>query len=112
MLPRSQRISTQLFKEIIQKGVAFHATFFVARIQKTGKASNFGVSVPKKVAKTAVLRNKIRRRVYSAIRNISKKGLNSHQNVIFVVKLGIEKLNQIELQQEIEKIFVKTGLLK
>jgi ribonuclease P protein component len=109
MLPRKQRISTQLFKDIIQKGSAFHAPLFSIRIKKTLNNSRFGVSVPKKVAKTAVLRNKIRRRVYSALKVIN---INNQHDVIFIAKIGIEKLKQIELSQEINKIFVKSGLLK
>lgn len=109
MLPRTQRITTRLFTDIVQKGSAFHAPLFSIRVKKAQNKSRFGVSVPKKVTKTAVLRNKIRRRIYSSL--IGMK-LQNHFEVVFVAKTGIEKLKQSEIKQEIEKIFVKSGLLK
>ncbi len=109
MLPRTQRIPTQLFKEIVQKGSAFHAPLFSIRVKKAQNKSRFGVSIPKKVAKTAVLRNNIRRRVYSVLQTIQP---NEPHFIVFVVKAGIEKIKQAELKQEIEKIFVKNALLK
>jgi ribonuclease P protein component len=73
--------------------------------------SRFGVSVPKKVAKTAVERNKIRRRVYSVIKKVESL-LITGKNSIFIMKAGSEKIGFEELTNEIKKIFVKSGLLK
>ena len=67
--------------------------------------------MPKKVAKTAVSRNKIRRRIYSIIKSFESI-LISGKNVVIVMKTGSEKVHFDELNKETEKIFVKSGLLK
>lgn len=111
MIPSSKRLNTQLFKETIMKGSIFHGSFFIIRCQNTQGLSRFGVSVPKKVAKSAVDRNKIRRRVYSIIRNLNERVI-SNKNIVFIMKSGVEKADYAEIGKEIEKIFVKIGLLK
>lgn len=111
MLPRSQRNSTPSFKDIIKNGQFFHDQFFIFRILKKQGKSHFSVSVSKKIAKTAVLRNKIKRRVYSIIKKISNK-LNNGFNVVIIVKLGIENVEYLKLYSDIERNFVKCGLLK
>lgn len=111
MLSSSNRLSTSIFKHIIQNGGVFHGNFFIIRCEYSKDLSHFAVSVPKKVAKTAVLRNKIRRRVYSIIRKF-KDSFISKQNIVFIAKKDIEKVSFIELTDEIRKIFVKCGLLK
>lgn len=111
MLSSSNRLSTSLFKEIIQKGSIFHGDFFIVRYMNIAGISRFGISVPKKVAKTAVLRNKIRRRVYSIIENM-KDRINKNIKVVMIVKNGGEKASFQALQNDIEKNFVKYGILK
>ena len=88
-----------------------HSPLFVIKSISTQETSRFSVSVPKKVAKTAVQRNKIRRQTYAAIRNIEpliKSGLSG----IVVAKTGAEKLSFEALTLEIKDIFVKSGFLK
>ena len=109
MLPKSKRLSTETFKKIIEKGQSFHSPFLIIRVYKNAKQSHFGVSVPKKVSKLAVSRNKIKRQIYSMVTKLNvKEGLE----VIIIVKVGFEKLSFIEMKEELEKIFVKSGLLK
>ena len=111
MLPRSERISTKLFKEVIQKGAIHHSDFLILRSQKTLSLSRFGISVPKKVAKTAVLRNKIKRRLYLIIKSL-KPRISIPTNTIIIVKSGLEKANLKQTHEEVVKIFVKSGILK
>lgn len=111
MLSSNKRLSTTLFKEVILGGSAFHGTFSVIRVKNSQDLSRFGISVPKKVAKTAVLRNKVRRRVYSVIKKLEKR-LVSGKNVVIVMKSGSEKADFKQLAEETEKVFVKSGLLK
>ncbi len=111
MLSSKKRLSTTLFKEVILGGSTFHGTFSVVRVKSAQGSSHFGVSVPKKVAKTAVLRNKIRRRMYSIIKKLEKRIIAS-KNVVIVMKVGSEKAHFEPLAEETEKIFVKSGLLK
>lgn len=111
MLKKSKRLNTSIFNNIIEKGQSFHGPFLIVRAKSVDSPSKFAVSVPKKVAKTAVLRNKIKRRVFDCLKeiipNIKKNG-----NFIFIAKTGIEKLKYIQIKEEINKIFVKMDVLK
>ena len=111
MIPRLQRISTQLFKEIIQKGGFSHGDLFILRILKRKGISRFSVVVPKKVTNKAVLRGRIRRQIYSVIRKLWPR-INKDFLVIIIMKEGSEKISFNEISKEIEKGFVKYGLLK
>lgn len=64
---------------------------------------HFGVVVAKKVAKTAVLRNKIRRRAYSILRKTVK---NPYFAILFAKK-GVEKATFIETELDIQKLAEK-----
>lgn len=109
MLPKSKRLSTETFKKIIEKGQSFHGPFLIIRAYKTAKQSHFGISVPKKVSKLASSRNKIKRQIYSII---SKLNIKEGFEVIVIAKTGLEKLNFDNIRDEVEKIFVKSSLLK
>ena len=111
MLSSSTRLTTRLFKETIEKGRIFHSPFFIVRVVKSQGLSRFSVSAPKKVAKTAVERNKIRRRVYSALRHVYPK-VQSGFHGIFIAKSAVVKSSFTELSSDISSLFVKIGLLK
>lgn len=109
MLPKSKRLTTEEFKKVIEKGQSFHSPFLIIRLLSSPQQSRFSVSVPKKVCKNAVDRNKIRRKIYSIISNFDPKlGFD----VIVIVKPGFEKLDYREMNDETVKIFVKSSLLK
>lgn len=111
MLPRSKRVSIHRFLEIIKKGEVIHSSFFIMRFVKTVSKSHFAVSVPKKVAKTAVERNKIRRRVYSVLKNLIPR-LKHSNDVVLIMKGGSERLSILDLEKKMYEAFVKSGLLK
>jgi ribonuclease P protein component len=111
MLSSQNRLSTSLFKEVIQKGIIFHGDFFLARCLNMPGISRFSVSVPKKVAKTAVLRNKIRRRIYSILRSLGSK-IYSNKSVVLIMKVGSDKIAFPILKLDIEKAFVKNEIIK
>lgn len=71
MLPRSQRLSGDQVRSLMAgKSAVLHTPLFMVRHVATtpGTTSRFSVVVSKKVAKSAVLRNLLRRRLYSAIK--------------------------------------------
>ncbi|MES3031457.1 MAG: ribonuclease P protein component [Patescibacteria group bacterium] len=111
MLPHSKRLSTTLFSKVLEQGRVLHTPLGSLFFTQASGISRFSVSVPKKVSKGAVERNKIRRRAYSAIRGFEDKIKTGYHGVL-VMKKGVEKLPFQELAVEIEKIFVKSGLLK
>lgn len=106
MLPSSQRLSVSLFSEVMKTGRLIHSTFFLIRVKKAGDTtglSRFAFSVPKKVASTAVLRNKIRRRGYSAIRAIlsSTATIPTGFHFVFISKPEVKKATLPQLQADI-----------
>lgn len=111
MLPKTKRLTTKSVDLVMEKGRMTHSPLFVIKSISTQETSRFSVSVPKKVAKTATQRNKIRRQIYSALRKIDnriKPGLSG----VIVAKSGIDKLSFISLELEISAVFVKSGFLK
>ncbi|MGI4776349.1 MAG: ribonuclease P protein component [Janthinobacterium lividum] len=69
----------------------------------------FGMKVNKKLG-TAVIRNKIKRRIRHLIRNTSRNILLSSARIklglIIVPKKGFEKFKFLELQSEFEKLVI------
>jgi ribonuclease P protein component len=109
MLPKQNRISKDCFGEILSKGRIFYAAYFMMR-SLPAKKTLFAVSVSKKVAKNAVDRNRIRRRVYSLLGEVSLKTELRSENVISA-KIGANKIS-FELQKEdILKLLKKAGLI-
>ncbi|MEX2013574.1 MAG: ribonuclease P protein component [Parcubacteria group bacterium] len=66
MLPKSRRIPRKLFKPLLASGRYFNSEHFSLRVGSVENEARLAVSVSKKVSPKAVVRNKVRRRVYSA----------------------------------------------
>lgn len=110
MLPHSKRLTTALFKDIFVNGKSFHSPFFIVRARKNGVDTNrFGISVTKKVSNTAVLRNKIKRRVYTALRSIDTA---FPVHAVFIIQKTALKMTPKEFAVEIREVFGKMGILK
>jgi ribonuclease P protein component len=111
MLPKKSRIPRKLFSELLINSKYVNSPDFSLRysILPNIKDTKIGVSVSKKVSKSAVNRNTIRRRAYSAlapnIKNI-KEGL-----YLFVAKSGALKLKEEKLQEELENLLDQAGRL-
>ncbi len=73
--------------------------------------TKFGVIVSKKISKSAVVRNRIRRRVYEWIRlNIDRIEVES-LNLIWVNNEVVANMPHQDLKDQLEDIFVKAGLI-
>lgn len=75
MLPRSRRVPTSSFQSKDPSKLqskSFHGSFFSIRANRSTEPfpSRFAIIVSKKVAKSAVSRNKIRRRLYEAVKTV------------------------------------------
>lgn len=102
MILKSNRLSSRDFELVMKKGRIFNSALFSL---KTLKNKDFlgikaSVVVSKKVAKTAVLRNKIRRRVYSVVGKELKNSKNPYF-LIFFAKKGAEKASFNDQKLEI-----------
>ncbi|MEY2664398.1 MAG: Ribonuclease [Candidatus Parcubacteria bacterium] len=99
------------------KGRLVHSRFFIIKVVKVDEKSRFAVSAPKKVAKSAVDRNKIQRRTYSAIREIffSKKAQKEAQKniqAVFIAKNPVLTATLPQITEDIRTAFVKIGILE
>jgi ribonuclease P protein component len=64
-----------------------------------------GLIVAKKNVKLAVKRNRIKRIVRESFRN--NKDVIKNTDVVFIAKLGIDKLSNKELRDKLDKIFAQ-----
>ncbi len=100
MLPKKNRLERLEVEEIIKSGLFFHTPYFTYYTQKGRNKAAFAVTVSKKVAKTAVLRNRIRRHFYLALAG-SIKDKKAIQGGVFMTKKGIEKLSGDQIRAEL-----------
>ena len=112
MLPRSNKINTSLFKEVLKKGKTYNFTYFSLKVLKisNGNKSRFASVVPKKFIKKAVLRNLLKRQIFNIINEISDD-INDNFVVIIFCKSETNKLSFSELKKEIIFVFKKIDLL-
>ena len=87
MLPKTHRIKDRaLVKKLFEEGRVYKNRVFIFRFMESPDENwKFAVMLSKKMTKTAVERNKLRKRVYSAIR------LRSHQFKKPLIALAILK---------------------
>jgi ribonuclease P protein component len=111
MLPRSKRLSVPLFTSALANGKIVHSPLFTARIEKTAGISRFSAVVSKKIGKTAVERNTLRRRIYSSISQIDER-VKDGFHIILIAKPAILKATLTEIISDLDVLFVKSGLIK
>ena len=106
MLSKKKRVTKELFSSIMKKGKILSGSFFVLRYMDQ-KDPQYAVVAPKSVSKGAVLRNKLRRRGYSAIKSFSiKSGAG-----IFFYKKNTSKASFQEIKDDIGGLLKKVGVL-
>jgi ribonuclease P protein component len=107
MLPRSERLHTAQFGEVMKKGRIFQSPFFTVRAISGAADRRISAVVPKRIAPTAALRNNIRRRIYEEIRSF-KDDIRTGTHAVVIAKSSvIEQLKTSDLKD----IFVKARLL-
>lgn len=112
MLPKKRRMSRPEVENLVKFGERHNSPHLLLYISKNSlDHSRFSFSVSKKVAKTAVARNKWRRRGYSVIAK-SKKNINGGYFCLFVFKKGSNEINYDFLEKEISQLLYKTDVLR
>ena len=81
MLPRSQRLPKDLLKA--SRGTRVFFGFGSLLLLSRTPHPQAAVVVSKKTCPSAVLRNKLRRRVYHALRNLMKEGLVKTNLIVY-----------------------------
>jgi ribonuclease P protein component len=109
MIPKKIRINRENFEIIMKKGRLLSLPLFSVRFLKNPiKSSHFSVVVSKKVAKTAILRNKIKRRIYSIL---NKNQPKDPYFIIFFAKKGIEKASFLQIKEGVLDALNKAKIL-
>lgn len=76
------------------------------------KHSRFSIVVSKKVIKSAVGRNRIRRRLYEYIRTHIKDIEGIHDIVLICTSSELRTLPYDEISSQLDQLFTKAGLFK
>jgi ribonuclease P protein component len=115
MLPAGKRLSVSLFTDVLTHGKVVHSPLFTARILKTAapgsSSTRFSAVISKKIAKTAVLRNAFRRRIYSALGRMEEP-VSKGFHIILTAKPPILKATYKDISSDLHNLFVKNGLIK
>ena len=75
------------------------------------KAFRVAIVVSKKVSKSAVVRNRIRRRLYELVRQQSVGILQPYDIVITVFNAGVADIPAQDLKNHVEQLFTQAALL-
>lgn len=102
MLPKRNRIPRAEFKAILGSRRFAHSTHFSLRVAPAAGTPRAAVSVSKKVSKSAVVRNGVRRRAYAVLE--SELGGLSSGLYLFSAKPGAQKLRGTELAGELRSL--------
>ncbi len=107
MLPKRSRLGRDEFDRVFRMGKRFHAPHFqlIYAPQATLTAS---VVVAKKLTKTAVARNKLRRRVYDILRRYAQDA-GMQGAFILIAKAGVLGLPYETLKTEIVGLIGSLG---
>lgn len=111
MLPKNRRIPRKDFS-IVLSGKRYNYSHFLVYISKTKEKtpSLFSFSVSKKVANTAVLRNKLRRQGYFIVSKYIKN-INNGYFVFFSYKKDKYPILFSKIESEITQILRDVGIL-
>lgn len=111
MLPKNRRIPRKMFPLLSNGAKSFRSNIFLVKFIKKPdqSASRFCFSVSKKVAKSAVIRNRMRRSGYRLLEKYLPK-ISSDSMVLFSFRV-IPK-NDEEITKNIESILIESKLIK
>ena len=80
-------------------------------IRKTEYPTRVAVVVSKKINKSAVVRNRIRRRIYEIVRLLDLELNSRYDIVINVYNESVSEMNFEDLTQNIKELFIKAGCI-
>lgn len=109
MLPKKSRIPRKMFSLLLKQAKFFGNDLFLLRFnQNQHSGSRFGVSVSKKVAKKAVLRNKLRRAGYELIAQNMPK---IKKDIMALLSFKKVPTNKSSIEAAFEDIFKRANLI-
>lgn len=107
MLSKEHRLTHRESDLLLQTGTSRSSRLFSVKVRDGFDRTKCAVAVSKKVAKKAVERNRIRRRVYAAIREIFDS-LPQGSHFLFFARSGVKTASFEEIKNEIVSL-IKRG---
>ena len=113
MLEQRNRLKKKKdFDKILKTKKSFKERFLILKLNKNKlKDVRFGVIVSQKVSKKAVVRNKIKRRFRSVLKD-SSQNLKKGFDIVLIALPGAETKSFLEIRSTIEKLLRLAGLSK
>ncbi|MBD3208700.1 MAG: ribonuclease P protein component [Candidatus Nealsonbacteria bacterium] len=115
MLPKKHRLRRQRdFRETLKSGRTLKEKFLILKARNNHLGySRFGVVVSKKVSKTAVARNRIKRVLRSVIEEEIKEGATAKNiDAVLIALPGIKDEEAKEIRNAASDLFKKIKTLK
>ena len=115
MLPKKYRLTGYQVSQTFKKGRFFSAPLFTLKFLPSKNSSDlknslFSITVPLKIEKKAVSRNRIRRQVYEIIRYLLPE-LKSGWAVAILAKKEILDKKYHQIEEELQKAFREIKIL-
>ena len=115
MLPRQRRVTRRQFPLILQAGRSYHTSFLSLRVslwppKEAVKTTLFAFVVSRKVAATAVDRNRLKRRARAIVRELLPQIKDNYACLLFF-KQGATKLPYPELKEIIRVMFIRSSII-
>ena len=106
MLSKKKRVTKNVFQTIMEKGNVVSGSFFILRYFKQ-ELPQYAIVAPKKIAKTAVKRNSLRRKGYNILRSYEIK---TGAGILFYKKEALSAL-PIEIKKDIGFMLKKAKII-
>jgi len=106
MLSKKKRLDKNTFKTIMEKGSISSSSFFVLHYIKGG-SPQYAFVAPKKIAKTAIKRNSLRRNGYNILRFYE---LKSNKGIFFYKKEAMTT-PVAELKKDVDFLLKKSKII-
>ena len=112
MLPKAHRLTKKKdFDVVFKNGRSIKNDFLICKVlENNAKESRFGFVVSKKVSPLAVVRNKVKRQLRSAV-GLLPEAFDKSKDVVILTLPGIEKKEYAEICRVVFHSFKKLQLL-
>lgn len=115
MISREHRFAGRASLKFVYKtGRVVKGPFFSIRYIVNSRRQSYraAVVVSRKISKSAVKRNRIRRRIYGVIGNLEKQIASPYDIVVTVFNEKIDELEPAELASQINSQLISAGILQ
>jgi len=107
MLPKHHRLTTKQFDHVWSHGVSACGAFVCVRLIAGMPDARYSCIAPKKHARTAVQRNRLRRRLYGACAPILHDAADQHTHAVISPKSALDGISPTALRDDIARTLRK-----